>query len=163
MRIRDASEGAIDSESVRDVTRESLRQTWLELSFRLGANRTKWRWGRLHELTFRAYGDWGEGVDLEGLTQLPYGGGGSTVNTAEFIGPDSFDVRVASMFRMVVDVGSPDQALTALAPGESEHPGHLHYRDGLKGWLSGRSELLVTDPILVKESGALQLVLEPAS
>jgi penicillin amidase len=152
----------IDLESVRDVTRESLRQTWLELSFRLGANRAKWRWGRLHELTFQAFGDWGKGVDLEGLANLPYGGGGSTVNTAEFIGPDSLAVRVASTFRIVVDVGSPDQALTALAPGESEHPGHLHYRDGLKGWLGGHSELLVTDPLLVKESGALRLVLEPS-
>jgi hypothetical protein len=62
---------------------------------------------------------------------------------------------------MVVDGGSPDQALTALAPGESEHPGHIHYRDGLPGWLAGHSELLVTDPLWVKESGALQLVLEP--
>jgi acyl-homoserine lactone acylase PvdQ len=101
-------------------------------------------------------------VDLEGLTDIPYGGGGSTVNTAEFIGPDSLAVRVASTFRIVVDVGSPDQALTALAPGQSEHPGHLHYRDGLQGWLEGRSELWVTNPLLVKESGALQLVLEPA-
>ena len=158
----DKDESAIDLESVREVTRRSLRQTWLELSFRLGANRGKWRWGRLHELSFQPFGSWRTGLDLEGLEGLPYGGGGSTVNTAEFIGPESLQVRVASTFRIVVNVGSPDQALAALAPGESEHPGHLHYRDGLEGWLGGRSELLVTDPLLVKESGALQLILEPA-
>jgi penicillin amidase len=152
----------IDAESVREVARESLRRTWLQLSFELGANRAKWRWGRLHQLSFEPFGGWRERVDLQGLANLPYGGSGSTVNTAEFIGPDSLAVRVASTFRMVVDVGSPDQALAALAPGESEHPGHVHYRDGLGSWMSGRSELLVTDSLLVKESGALQLILEPA-
>jgi acyl-homoserine lactone acylase PvdQ len=158
----DPDNSAIDTESVRTVMRASLRQTWLELSFRLGASRQKWRWGRLHELSFQPFGNWQTGLSVSGLEDLPYGGGGNTVNTAEFIGPESLEVRVASTFRIVVDVGSPDQALTALAPGQSEHPGHLHYRDGLEGWLGGRSELLVTDSLLVKESGALQLILEPA-
>jgi hypothetical protein len=61
----------------------------------------------------------------------------------------------------VVDAHSLDQALTALAPGESEHPGHPHFDDGLGDWLAGHSALLVTDRLLVRESGDRQLVLEP--
>jgi penicillin amidase len=98
---------------------------------------------------------------LVGLSDLPYGGSGNTVNTAELVRPDDFSVRVASIFRMVVDAGSLDQALTAIAPGQSEHPRHPHFSDSLDDWLAGHSALLITDRLLVRESGARQLVLEP--
>jgi acyl-homoserine lactone acylase PvdQ len=62
---------------------------------------------------------------------------------------------------MVVDAGSLDQALTAIAPGQSEHPRHPHFSDSLDDWLVGHSALLITDRLLVRESGARQLVLEP--
>jgi len=52
----------IDAASLRDVIRGSLRETWLRLSFELGANRDKWRWGRLHQLTFRPFGDSRRGI-----------------------------------------------------------------------------------------------------
>ncbi len=163
--IRSATEddpaAALDLESLREVVRDSLRETWLRLSFDLGANREKWRWGRLHRLSFRPFGDLRTGSDFVGLSELPYGGSGDTVNTAEFVGPDDFSVRVASVFRMVVDAGSLDQSLTAIAPGESEHPQHPHFSDGLDDWLAGHSTLLVTDRLLVRESGDRQLVLEP--
>jgi penicillin amidase len=133
----------------------------LRLSFELGANRGKWRWGRLHRLSFRPFGDARTGLDFAELSDLPYGGSGNTINTAEFGRPDDFEVRVASIFRMVVDAGALDQALTAIAPGQSEHPRHPHFSDGLDSWLAGHSNLLVTDRLLVRESGARQLVLEP--
>ncbi len=59
--VRSATEGdpaaALDVDNLRDVVRDSLRETWLRLSFELGANREKWRWGRLHRLSFRPFGD----------------------------------------------------------------------------------------------------------
>jgi hypothetical protein len=63
---------------------------------------------------------------------------------------------------MVVDVGALDQALVAIAPGQSEHPDHPHFRDGLSDWLAGHATLLVTNRLLVRESGAQRLRLEPA-
>jgi len=152
---------ALDAEKLRDIARESLRETWLRLSFELGANREKWRWGRLHRLSFRPFGDSRKGSSVAGLLDLPYGGSGNTVNTAELARPGDFGVRVASIFRMVVDAGSLDQALTAIAPGQSEHPRHPHFNDSLADWLAGHSSLLVTDRLLVRESGARRLVLEP--
>jgi penicillin amidase len=152
---------ALDADRLREIARESLRETWLRLSFELGANREKWRWGRLHRLSFRPFGDSRGGSSFIGLSDLPYGGSGNTVNTAELAGPDDFGVRVASIFRMVVDAGALDQALTAIAPGQSEHPRHPHFNDGLDDWLAGHSSLLVTDRLLVRESGARRLVLEP--
>jgi len=152
---------ALNPDSLREIARGSLRETWLRLSFELGANRGKWRWGGLHRLSFRAFGDSRNGSSFIGLSDLPYGGSGNTINTAELVSPGDFAVRVASIFRMVVDAGSLDQALTAIAPGQSEHPRHPHFSDGLDDWLAGHSSLLVTDRLLVRESGARQLVLEP--
>ncbi len=152
---------ALDAARLRAIARESLRETWLRLSFELGANRGKWRWGRLHRLSFRPFGDSRRASGFADLTDLAYGGSGDTVNTAELVRPDDFGVRVASIFRMVVDAGSLDQALTALAPGQSEHPDHPHFSDGLEDWLAGHSSLLVTDRVLVRESASSQLVLEP--
>jgi penicillin amidase len=152
---------ALDADKLREIARESLRKTWLRLSFELGANRGKWRWGRLHRLSFRPFGDSRNGSSFTGLSDLPYGGSGDTINTAELARSDDFGVRVASVFRMVVDAGSLDQALTAIAPGQSEHPSHPHFNDGLDDWLAGHSSLLVTDRLLVRESGARRLVLEP--
>lgn len=152
---------ALDANRLRDLVRDSFRETWLRLSFELGANRKKWRWGELHRLSFRPFGDLRTGSRFSGLSELPYGGSGDTVNTAEFVKPDDFSVRVVSIFRMVVDAGSLDQALTAIAPGQSEHPRHPHFSDRLGDWMAGRSTLLVTDRLLVTESGDRQLVLEP--
>jgi len=151
----------LDLDDLRSAVRASLRETWLRLSFELGANRRKWRWGGLHRLSFRPFGGSKIRSDWIGLSDLPYGGSNDTINTAEFIRSDDFAVRVASIYRMVVDAGSLDQALVAIAPGESEHPQHPHFSDGLDDWLAGHSTLLVTDRLLVRESGARQLVLEP--
>ncbi len=163
--VRSAAENdpaaALDAERLREIARKSLRGTWLRLSFELGANRGKWRWGRLHRLSFRPFGDSRTGLDFAELSDLPYGGSGNTINTAAFGRPDGFEVRVASVFRLVVDAGALDQALTAIAPGQSEHPRHPHFSDSLDSWLAGHSNLLVTDRLLVRESGARQLVLEP--
>jgi penicillin amidase len=159
--IEDDPAAALELDNLREVVRDSLRETWLRLSFELGANREKWRWGLLHRLSFRPFGDSRIGSNLVDLTGIPYGGSGDTVNTAEFAKPGDFVVRVASVFRMVVDAGSLDQSLTAIAPGQSEHPQHPHFSDGLGDWLAGNSALLVTDRLLVRESGDRQLVLEP--
>ena len=55
-----------------------------------------------------------------------------------------------------------DQALTAFAPGQSEHAGHPHATDALERWRIGKPNLLSTsDPVI--EDGAVQsLRLEPA-
>jgi acyl-homoserine lactone acylase PvdQ len=52
-------------------------------------------------------------------------------------------------------------ALTVIAPGQSEHPGHAHRDDGIPRWLEGRAWLFATDPLLVEEGSVARLTLEP--
>ena len=87
------AEGWWGREAVEAAVRESLRETWINLSFHLGANRGRWHWGRLHELVFRSART-GEPLARggEGLGPFAYGGSGATVNTAEYDRADPFAV-----------------------------------------------------------------------
>lgn len=141
--------------------RESLGEAWLRLSYELGANRDKWRWGRLHPLRFHTFGT-RSGDAGRGLGPFPFGGSTDSPNVAEFDPADPFDVRVVSSVRFAVDAHALGQPLVSFAPGQSEHPGHPHYDDGLGHWLSGRAGLVPTTRLAVEESDAAKLELVPA-
>ena len=139
----------------------SLRDTWLWLSVELGPDQDRWGWGRVHQLTFRPLWN-GSGWERSLLGPFPAPGDGSTVAVAEYDPSQPFDVRLASIFRFALDLGSPQEALTSLAPGQSGHPGHPQSVDGVGRWREGRARLLATSPLLVEEMAVSSLVLEPA-
>ena len=165
--VRDATgAGAVDSwsepDSVAEAVRASLRETWFNLSYRLGSNRSKWQWGRLHSLTFRPFlGGQRMARFRGGLPPFGYGGSGATLNAGGYDRADPFAVRVASTFRFAVDVATLDEVLVSLAPGQSGHPGHPHFDDGVQRWREGRPHLLITSPLLIEESSRSVLRLEP--
>lgn len=166
--VRDATGfGTVDSwsdpEVVGEAVRASLRETWFNLSYRLGSNRSKWQWGRLHRLAFRSFLPGQRVAGFRGtLPPFDHGGGGATLNAGGYDRTDPFAVRVASTFRFAVDVATLDQALVSLAPGQSGHPGHPHFDDGVQRWREGRPHLLITSPLVVEESSRSVLTLEPA-
>jgi penicillin amidase len=166
--LRAAAEGEgggwSDAQQVSSAVRASLRGAWHGLAYRLGANRAKWTWGRLHPLRFRPLAPAPrEGSALASLGPFAYGGSDDTLAAAAYDAADPFAVRVAAVCRFAVDTATPDELLVALAPGQSEHPGHPHYRDGLAGWLEGRARLLVTSPLVFEEFSPERLLLEPRS
>ncbi len=152
-----------DPQRVRRAVREALRETGLALLTRLGANRNKWTWGRLHPLVFRPLGwpagSWGP--QSRGPAR-PYGGDALTVAVGEYDLLDPFGVRVASTFRFVIDTADFGIALAALAPGALEHPGHPLRESGLDAWLEGRPTVLATNPVLIATQARARLRLEPA-
>jgi penicillin amidase len=157
---RDGSQAA-EAERVREAVRRSLRETFFRLAYRLGPNRAKWRWGRLHSLEFRPFLPVQPGAPPGQLGPYEVGGSGGTLNAAEYDPGAPYDVRIASIFRFAVDAGDLDEALFALAPGQSEHPRHRHYADGIRGWLEGRFRLFATSRVLVEQTSRSTLVLEP--
>ncbi len=157
---RDGAAGA-DAAQVQEAVRKSLRETFFRLAYRLGPNRSKWRWGRLHSLAFRPFLPTPPGAPPAPLGPFEVGGSGGTLNAAEYDPEAPFEVRIASVFRFAVDAGDLDEALFALAPGQSEHPRHRHYADGIPGWLEGRFRLLATSRVLVEQTSRSELALEP--
>ena len=146
---------------VRNAVRESLRLTWRELSVELGTNRERWAWGRLKTLRFEPLwpGAW-RGARSK-LGPFAYGGDPASVAVAEHPPLGPFAPRVVSAWRFVVDTDDLDQALTALAPGQSEHTGHPNATDGIERWIDDRLSLLSTSDPVIEDGPVHRLVLVP--
>ncbi len=156
------SGGWTDADRVAEAVRTSLRRVWMSLSYRLGPSRDGWRWSRLHRLSFDRF----VAAHAEPAPDLPsvgIGGNDATIASSGFDPAAGFAVTRASSLRMAVDLATPDRLLSSLSPGQSEHPGHPHYKDGLARWLEGRPGLLLTSRLLVEEDAGPKLLLEPAS
>jgi acyl-homoserine lactone acylase PvdQ len=93
---------------------------------------------------------------------FPYDGDGASVRVAEYQTLESFDARVVSGYRFIVDTADLDQALTSLAPGQSEHPGHPHSTDGLVRWRQVQPMLLSTTQLVLEGTTTARLELEPS-
>lgn len=145
-----------------DAVREALRRTGLLLRVELGPNPEKWQWGRLHPLRFSPLGWGARSASSDPLAAArPYGGDGLTIAVGEYDAAAPYEVTVAAVHRLVVDLASPELALSALAPGVSEHPGDPRRDAGLARWLAGRPGLLATHRFVVDEGAQGRLALVP--
>jgi penicillin G amidase len=145
------------------VIEEALART-IELCVkRMGRNRARWSWGRLHRHAFRHPGARGRITSwLMNPPQRPAHGDGNTINVAApRVAQDSYTVAAVPSLRMVVALGDPD-GLQIIGPlGQSGQPGHAHYDDMTDPWIRGE---LVTVPLSasgVQKVARDQLVLAP--
>jgi acyl-homoserine lactone acylase PvdQ len=72
---------------------------------------------------------------------------------------EPFAVRVASIYRWIVDLAAPEVALSALVPGTPEHPADPLHDEGVDRWLAGRPGVLATHRFLVEDGARSRLVL----
>ena len=82
---------------------------------------------------------------------------------AEFPLIGDSEVDLVASYRFAVDASDLDQALTQLAPGQSEHPDHPHADDGLGPWLRGQPSLLSTSDPVIEDGPVARLRLVPTS
>ena len=132
----------------------SLHQAWVSLSYQRGPSRKRWNWGGLHHLAFRPFVDFdaGNGEVLWSFgSERPYPGNGGVVGMADSDPMRPYAARSAALYRIAVDLAADDRILTSLAPGQSEHPGQPHYRDGLSPWLNGNPRMFARSSFLVEE------------
>lgn len=153
--------GWTDRARVSAAARASLREAWVSLNHRLGPTRGRWAWGGLHRVRFTPLG--AERLLTGPLAQaLPASGDGQTLSFAWHRAGLSFDVERAAVYRVAMDLASSDQILSALTPGQSEHPGHPHFADGLGRWAVSRLPLFATSRLVIEEENVDRLLLEPA-
>ncbi|MEN6607939.1 MAG: penicillin acylase family protein, partial [Bryobacteraceae bacterium] len=114
-----------------DVLERALKDAVAELTARLGADRSNWRWGRLHQIRFR------HPLNLQMFDRGPLErpGDGYTVNAAG--GADFRQVTGAS-YRQIIDLSNWDRSVMTNAPGEVGDPESPHYSDLMKDWDAGR-------------------------
>jgi penicillin amidase len=151
-----------DPRLVHDALLRALRETPLFLAARLEANREKWTWGRLHGVRFAPLWPGAWQGDAAALGPFPLGGDADTIAVSEYAAlGESFDAVVVPGYRLLVDAGNLDQALTAFAPGESEHAGHPHATDGIERWQLGKPSLLSTSDPVIEDGPVKTLQLDP--
>ncbi len=147
----------------RGALARALRETSLFLAARLGASRDKWTWGSLHSVRFAPLWPGAWAGDDAALGPFSLGGDADAIAVSEYAAlGESFDAVVVPGYRLLVDAGNLDQALTAFAPGESEHAGHPHATDGIERWRLGKPSLLSTSDPVIEDGPVRTLLLEPA-
>jgi penicillin amidase len=159
----DVPGGWTDPDHVAEAVRSSLRRTWVSLSYRLGPGRRDWSWGGLHRIAFHPFGAAASVSARYALQPVGIGGDATTLGVASSSGGREHTVSEASVYRLAVDLAAPDRMLSSLAPGQSEHPAHRHYADGVSRWLEGRPSLLLTSRLLIEEDTGSRLLLEPVA
>jgi penicillin amidase len=115
-----------------------------ELERALGADRSKWSWGRLHTITFEH--PLGAVAPLDRIFNIgPFPNGGDLFTVAQAgyeFEPDEDDERYAQVvhpsMRMVVDLADFDRSLAIYATGQSGQPFATHWGDMTRRWLQGR-------------------------
>ncbi len=102
----------------------------------MGADRSRWNWGRLHRYAFRHLGASGRlGEWLLNPPSLPAHGDCSTINVSwSNPGDGSYRVTNIPSMRMVATLGDPDGLFIIGPLGQSGQPGHRHYEDLTALW-----------------------------
>ena len=107
-----------------------------------GDNPEAWRWGDLHQATFRSNPLGQSGISLiENLVNrgpFPADGGEDIVNAMGWDWDNPAVVDWHPSMRMIVDFANFDQSLAILPTGQSGHPGHKYYDDMIDPYLNGQ-------------------------
>jgi acyl-homoserine-lactone acylase len=131
-------------EGKTDIIAKSLADAVLLCEERLGGNRARWRWGRLHTYSWRH--DIARKVPfLRSLLDrgpFPAPGDASTMNVAGTSPGRDFEVLWIPAMRMVVDFGLDEPAVLTAVPGQSGDPSSPHYDDMIDLFLSGENRPL---------------------
>jgi penicillin amidase len=149
-----------DKESCADILAEALADTRKDLGTAFGADPAKWHWGSSHRAPFKhpVYSqiplvrDWL-------AADLPTDGDFFSVNRGTALPPRQ-GVTLSHVhgpsLRFLMDFMAPDDALFALAGGQSGNPLSPHFADGLADWRDGRYRPITG-------GGVEQLILQPLS
>ena len=152
--------GKIESES--DIVLKSWTDTATELENKLGPEIIKWRWDRMHQITFKHFlGDQPLIGRVFNVGPLPMSGSHTTINNGNYNMQNPYDCRVGPSMRMIIDMANPGSAFVINPPGQVGHPFSPHFRDMADFWVNGLYVKLETDENIIKKSGNDLLKLIP--
>ena len=159
--LRDPSSRWWDPDGRDAVVARALTQADKTLTRRLGADRSRWSWGRLHEMRFvhpigrvRTLG-W-----IFNTTAPPTGGDIFTVNNGGF-DADTFAQVVVASYRQVIDLRDWDRSISIHTTGQSGLPFHRHYRDFVPLWGTGQYHPMLFSRPRIQENAEATLALAP--
>ena len=113
-----------------------------EIQELLGKDRSDWRWGKLHSITFEhplGVAKWDRG---------PFARPGDAM-TVNATGGRNFKQNAGASYREIIDLADWDNSVTTNAPGESGDPRSRYYDNLITDWQWGQYHpLLYTRPMI---------------
>jgi len=154
-----------ERETRDEILVRAFHKGYAKLVEKSGKDSTRWRWDRIHTVTFinPTLGKSGISPIEKIFNRGPYplGGGMTQVNAEGWDARKPFGVTHGPSMRLIVDMGSLGSALSVHAPGQSGHPGHHHYGDFIEPWLKVRYHPALWDRRDVEKESEGKLVLLP--
>jgi penicillin amidase len=133
---------------------DSLSAALKDIGRRLGSDRSKWRWGQLHRITFQHP----LGVEAFNRGPIDRPGDANTVNATSGAG---FQQTNGASYREVLDLADWDRSMMTNVPGESGVPASPHYDDLLAGWDKGIYHPMPFSRAAVEAATTERILLEP--
>lgn len=126
-------------ETCEQFKTSTLTKAAAALRAKLGAEPSRWRWGRLHRARL-PHGVFDNVALLRPFFSLETeaGGDASTVNVGAYRRDGSFVMTDGPSYRQVVDLADPAASLFVHTTGQSGNVFDRHYRDLLPLWKDGR-------------------------
>jgi penicillin amidase len=151
-------------ETCRDIVTAALHEGVAELSRRMGANVSAWRWDEVHRVVFPH-----QGFDALGLVRpifsrsVPGAGDWSTVNVGTVSVDRPFDQRAVPSYRQIVDLSPGGESRFIDAVGQSGHFLSRHYDDFLDDWRAVAGRPMRMDRAEIERGATGRLRLVPAA
>jgi penicillin amidase len=151
-----------ERENRDDILRRAFRLALNDLQERLGTDIKRWRWERLHTLTFaHSLGVVPALAPIFNLGPYPVSGSHSTVNVGYFLLDGSFKMTVGASLRQIFDLSDHNNTRSVMPPGQSGQVFHRNYDDQISLWLNGSYKIVPIDPDLIVQRSQSILVLQP--
>jgi acyl-homoserine-lactone acylase len=156
------------TENRADVIAVTLSDAISLCEKRMGTDRSKWQWGKMHTYCFKNM------ASKSGITEcllgsymntkaFPAGGDWDTVNVSGYELGKSFDTIVIPSMRFIVDFGLDEPACLVAVPGESGNPSSPHYSDMVPYFLKGKNHPLPFKEENIRKQYTDMLTIKPAA
>jgi penicillin amidase len=145
-----------------DAVTTALRKGLADLTDRLGADMSRWRWDDVHRAVLPH-----QGLDAVAALRpllsrsIPTGGDWSTVNVAPAAADKPYEQHQLPGYREILDLSPANDSRFLDAVGQSGHFLSTHYDDFLKDWRAVRHRKMRMDRAQIEQGALGRLRLTP--
>lgn len=142
----------------------SLDEALDEIESLLGEDTEKWRWGKIHTVTFSHALS-----SIPGLSQvldrgpLERGGDRTTVNNTGFDSVAGFEQFWGASYRQIINLDDFSRSVSTHTLGQSGHPFTKHYDDFIPLWHNVKYHPMLFDRSDIEQNEESRLILSPVS
>ncbi len=152
------------TESCAQIADIALRDALADLSKRYGADRSKWRWDRAHQVVHEHKPFSKVSLLAKYFEQrTPFGGGADALRNAhpQYSRDNPFEATLSQSYRGIFDLSDLDESRYVIPTGQSGNPFSKHFRDMQPLWRDMKYIKIPTDRAQLETLGADHLRLLP--